>query len=399
MSETNVYKLLSSLNPCKSTGIDKIPAKIIRIAAPIIANSLTRIFNTAIYSETVPSEWKLARVIPLHKNGPRNMLNNYRPISILPIVSKVFEKVLYGQLYDYFVVNNLLSQNQFGFRQFHSTASALLDSTNEWFINVDRGQFNIAVFLDLQKAFDTINHNILIKKLDLYGLQKPALNLLGSYLENRFQMCTVNGVLSKKNLVTCGIPQGSILGPLLFLIYINDLPTSLEHSSSRMFADDTTLSVSGKSLHDVEVAINHDLSNVDQWLCANKLYLNLVKTEYILIGSRHNINNILATPKVFVGDIPIKRVRETKALGVYIDEFLSWEKHIDKIAKKVSSGIGAMRKLKPCVDHNTLICAHNALVLPHLDYVAKFGTPLVPHFLIVSRNYKIGLLELSWVVK
>ena len=135
VSETNVYKLLSSLNPCKSTGIDKIPAKIIRISAPIIANSLTRIFNTAIYSETVPPEWKLARVIPLHKNGPRNMLNNYRPISILPIVSKVFEKVLYGQLYDYFVVNNLLSQNQFGFRQFHSTASALLDSTNEWFIN------------------------------------------------------------------------------------------------------------------------------------------------------------------------------------------------------------------------------------------------------------------------
>jgi hypothetical protein len=113
------------------------------------------------------------------------MLNNYRPISILPIVSKVFEKVLYGQLYDYFVVNILLSQNQFGFRQFHSTASALLDSTNEWFINMVRGQFNIVVFLDLQKAFDTINHNILIKKLDLYGLQKPALNLLGSYLENR----------------------------------------------------------------------------------------------------------------------------------------------------------------------------------------------------------------------
>ena len=195
------------------------------------------------------------------------MPNNYRPISILPIVSKVFEKALYGQQYDYFVVNNLLSQNKFGFRQFHSTASALLDSTNEWFINMDRGQFNIAVFLDLQKAFDTINHNILIKKLDLYGLQKPALNLLGSYLENRFQMCTVNGVLSKKNLVTCGIPQGSILGPLLFLIYINDLPSSLEHSSSRMFADDTTLTVSGKSLHDVEVAINHDLSNVNQWLC------------------------------------------------------------------------------------------------------------------------------------
>jgi hypothetical protein len=138
-----------------------------------------------------------------------------------------------------------------------------------------------------------------------------------------------------------------------------------------MFADDTTLTISGTSLHDVEVAINHDLSNVNQWLCANKLSLNLVKTEYILIGSRHNINNILATPKVFVGEIPIKMVRETKALGVYIDEFLSWEKHIDRIAKKVSSGIRAIRKLKPCVDSNTLICAYNALVLPHLDYCCE----------------------------
>ena len=156
-------------------------------------------FNMAICSETVHSEWKLARVIPLHKNGPRIMLNNYHPICIPPIISKVLEKVLHGQLYDYFVANNLLSQNQFGFRQFHSSASSLLDGTNKWFINKDHGQFSVAVFLDLQKAFDTIKHNILIKNLDLYGLEKPALNRLESYLENRFQMCTVNGILLKKN--------------------------------------------------------------------------------------------------------------------------------------------------------------------------------------------------------
>ncbi|CAB4001579.1 Hypothetical predicted protein, partial [Paramuricea clavata] len=134
------------------------------------------------------------------------------------------------------------------------------------------------VFLDLQKAFDTINNDILLTKLDLYGLQKPSLNLLGSYLANRTQMCSVNGALSGTKLVTCGIPQGSILGPLLFLIYINDLLNSLEYSSTRMFADDTTLTVSGKSIHDVEVAINHDLTNVKQWLSANRLSLNLVKT-------------------------------------------------------------------------------------------------------------------------
>ncbi|CAB4000722.1 Hypothetical predicted protein [Paramuricea clavata] len=159
----------------------------------------------AIISATVPFEWKIARVTRIFKNGPRNLLNNYRPISILPVVSELFEKVLYDQLHEFLVTQELLSPRQFGFRKFHSTASALLDSTNEWFINMDRG----------------------------------------SYLTNRTQMCSVNGALSGTKLVTCGIPQGSILGPLLFLIYINDLPNSLEYSSTRMFADDTTLTVSG----------------------------------------------------------------------------------------------------------------------------------------------------------
>ena len=283
ISVTKVVSLLPSLNPCKSTGIDKIPAKIIRMAAPVIAESLTKIFNTEICSETVPFDWKVARVIPLHKSGPRNLLNNYRPVSILPVISKVFEKLLYEQLDDYFISNNLLCDRQFGFIQLHSTASTLLDSANEWFISLDRGKINIAVFLDLQKAFDTINHDILTK-LERYGMGSAVLNLLRNYLTDRTQMCSVNGVLSGSKTVTCGIPQGSILGPLLFLIYINDLPGSLEFSFARMFADDTTLTACGESVLDAEVAINHDLANIKQWLSANKLSLNLVKTVYLLIG-------------------------------------------------------------------------------------------------------------------
>ena len=138
--------------------------------------------------------------------------------------------------------------------------------------------FNIAVFLDLQKAFDTINHDIMLEKLKLYGLEEPSMNLLSSYLANRAQLCSVNGVLSGPKPISCGIPQGSILGPLLFLIYINDLPRSLEYSSPRMFADDITLTVSAKSIQEVEGAINHDLANVKRWPCSNKLSLNLVKT-------------------------------------------------------------------------------------------------------------------------
>ena len=164
ISATSVVGLLRSLNPCKSTGIDEIPAKIFRIAAPVIAESLTKIFNTAIFSETIPFDWNVARVIPLHKSGPPNLFNNCRHVSILSLISKVFEKLLYEQLYDYFVSNNLLSNRQFGLRQPHPTASTLLDSANEWFIDMDRGKINIAVFLDLQKAFDTINRMIFFKR-------------------------------------------------------------------------------------------------------------------------------------------------------------------------------------------------------------------------------------------
>ena len=147
------------------------------------------------------------------------------------------------------------------------------------------------------------------------------LNLLRNYLTDRTKMCSVNGALSCSKIVTCGVPQGSILGPLPFLIYINDLPGSLKFSLARMFADDTTSTASGESVLDAEVAINQDLANIKQWLSANKLSLNLVKTEYLLIGSRHNINNLFHAPQVHVRDIPIKRVRKTKVLGVYIDEF------------------------------------------------------------------------------
>ena len=203
---------------------------------------------------------------------------------------------------------------------------------------MDRGKINIAVFLDLRKAFDTINHDILLKKLERYGMGSPLLNLLRNYVTDRTQMCLVNGVLSCSKTVTCEVPQGSILGLLLFLIYVNNLPGSLEFLSARMF--DTTLTASGESVLDAEVAINHDLANIRQWLSANILSLNLVKTEYLLIGSRHNINNLFHSPNVHVGDRLIKRVRETKALGVYIDEFLSWNKHIEVISKKSQPALG-----------------------------------------------------------
>ena len=210
--------LLLQLSGSKATGLDKISSKVLKIAPPVISDSLTYIFNQAVTLCTFPNGWKIARVIPFFKNGQRNLPGNYRPISILPALSKVMERILYTQLNEYLSVNNLLSEHQFGFRKYHSTASALLDCTNDWYINMGRKLFNLTVFIDL--AFDTVNHEILLEKLLLLGITGSAFQLLKSYLSDRSQKCEVNGLISKESKITCGIPQGSILGAaFIFIIY------------------------------------------------------------------------------------------------------------------------------------------------------------------------------------
>ena len=207
-----------------------------------------QIFNRSVVSHVFPTEWKVAQINALHKKGPRNMLENYRPISILPVVSRVFEMILYKQLVEYLEAENLLSEHQFGFRSSHSTVSALLDCSNQWYCNMDRGLYNLVIFLDQQKAFDTVNHALLLGKLEACGIRDDALNLLASYLADRKQTCQVNGKQSGLRTISCGIPQGSILGPLFSLVYINDLPNCLKHATPRMFADDTSLTAYGKVL-------------------------------------------------------------------------------------------------------------------------------------------------------
>ena len=195
------------------------------------------------------------------------------------------ERILYDQLYSYVTKSEVLSNSQFGFRKFHSTATALLDCTNNWYVNLDRKMFNLVVLIDLKKAFDTVDHQILLRKLELYGIKGQALTLLKSYLTNRHQKCQIQNSFSSERLITCGVPQGSILGPLFFLLYINDLPQCLKKIKSCLFADDTNITASGDSIQDVQAAVNSDLENLRKWLVANRLSLNVAKTEFILIGS------------------------------------------------------------------------------------------------------------------
>ena len=365
----DIFHLLCGLSSNKATGIDKISCKIIKIAAPAIADSVTHIFNQGIALSSFPDQWKVARVTPLYKSGKRNIPGNYRPISVLPAISKVMERILYNQLYNYLTKFRLLSTSQFGFRKSHSTATALLDCTNEWYVNLDRKLFNLIVFIDLKKAFDTVDHHILLEKLESYGIKGQALSLLKSYLTNRIQKCKINGFVSSEKPIRCGVPQGSILGPLLFLLYINDLPECLNITRPRLFADDTNLTASGDSMTDVQSAVNSDLENLRKWLVANRLSLNVAKTEFMLIGSKQMIKD--AHPNILIENKQIKQVYECKTLGIIVDQNLSWKNNTKNICKKITAGISALRRVKPFVNKDSLVSVYNAIVRPHFDYCCE----------------------------
>lgn len=205
----------------------------------------------------------------------------------------------------------------------------------------------------------------------MYGFKTKALNFMRDYLTNRTQSCQLEGLLSDQREVRCGIPQGSILGPLLFIIYINDLPNCLKSTTPRMFADDTNLTAVGETLGEAEEKADIDLRNVQKWLSLNKLSLNIVKTEYIMIASRHKINRIDIEPTVRINSQHIKRVKCTEVLGVQIDEHLNWKQHIEYIVNKISSGIGALRKLRAFIDTSTLVLVYNSLIQPYFDYCCE----------------------------
>ena len=271
VSENDTLKLLCSLKESKSTGPDKINARLVKDSAKVICPTLTKIFNNSLQQGIFPEDLKNATISPIYKNGDKSDCSNYRPISVLSNVAKILEKIVYNQLISYINENNNLTNSQFGFRKSHSTTTSLLKSTNKWLLNIDKGLINGVLFLDLRKAFDTVDHKILIDKLKFYGITGNTLNWFISYLDKRYQTCKVNNVRSSRKLIECGVPQGSNLGPLLFLLYVNDLPNCIDQAETSMFADDTNISTSAGSVEKLETQLNIELDKIYRWLVANRL--------------------------------------------------------------------------------------------------------------------------------
>eukprot|EP00732_Lithocolla_globosa_P001166 Lithocolla_globosa_v1_NODE_538_length_3793_cov_198.788235.p1 type:complete len:860 gc:universal NODE_538_length_3793_cov_198.788235:2774-195(-) len=283
-----IEKLLKQLDPTKAIGTDRIHTITLIDGAETIAPYICFIFNLSIRTGSFPNDLKPARVVPLYKKGDPFMIPNYRPVSILITLSKIFERLIHEQLTDFFHSNNLFSKSQYGFLKNRNTTTALIDFYEELLQILDQmGMTALVTFIDLAKAFDTVNHDILFAKLEMYGVYGPALKIIKSYFTARYQTVIIDGVESDPMLITCGVPQGSILGPLFFIIYINDLANSLKNSKPFMFADDTTLMTLNKDIFSLRKDSLQDLYNISNWCDASLLSLNASKTAYLLMSSHH----------------------------------------------------------------------------------------------------------------
>jgi len=243
----------------KASGPNSFPIYVLKVCKEFISNSLVKIFNLSFETGIFPNLCKLAKVVPIFKKEDPLLCKNYRPISLLPIFSKIFEKLIYSRMYEYLDKNHLLYDKQFGFRSKHSTSHALISLTETIKNHLDNKELVSGVFIDLAKAFDTVNHSILCKKLSYYGFRGKFNELIKSFLTNRKQYVSINGFDSENLDTNCGVPQGSTLGPLLFIIYINDLHFSLKFSTASHFADDTCLIYASKNPKTLETNLNYDL--------------------------------------------------------------------------------------------------------------------------------------------
>ena len=397
LQPTDVYEIveiISSLNDHKSPGYLDIPIRIIKESKYIIAGYLADSFNECIESGNYPDILKIAQVFPLHKGGSVLDLGNYRLISILFPINKVFETILRKRFSKFWDKYNLFANCQFGFRKKHSTNNAITYLNELILTELDQNKTVCGIFLDFAKAFDCVNHQILLDKLEYQGVRGNAYKLLNSYLSNRSQ-CTVNKeerISSGLQPISIGVPQGSVLGPFLFLVYINDLTNSCE-SKTILYADDSVLLCSDVSTEKLKSKYEKSFLQLENWICSNRLTLNYSKTNCVLFSNVKNLSNYdfcISTPNG-----PLPNNSAVKYLGVIIDHRLTWKEHARHVVQKLSTARGILCKLRHHAPQSVLLNVYYSIVYPYLYYgVTSWGCTAAKytHRIQIEQNYIVKII-------
>ena len=381
LEDTNPEEIRQIIMDFKNGKASDIPIVVLKNTARLISPILSVLYNNHMREGVFPSIFKTAKVTPIYKKDNRECIENYRPVSILAIFGKIFEKLIYNRLYKFLSANGILHDEQFGFRKNHSTVHALHQSVQSVSSTLAKGKHVLGIFIDLSKAFDTLDHSILLEKLNRYGIRGTALKLMESYLNNRDQYVSFNNTASEKLPILYGVPQGSILGPLLFLLYMNDIINCYKDPNTRfvLYADDTNIFVSGPSKESVFEKANYVLEHVSTFMRCNLLHINMSKCSYIHFKPRFESDQTCARVRpyanehdksrsIFIQGKKIDQVTSTKFLGIVIDEKLNWTAHIQYLAKKIRSLTGALCRIRHSIPPELHLSLYNSLFESHLSY-------------------------------
>ena len=386
-TELEIEEIIKQFQNGKASDIS---IQVIKKCSAKISPHLAYYFNFFMREGIFPDILKIGKITPVYKKGDKQLFENYRPISTLPIIGKIFEKIIYSRLYNFLTSKNILYDNQFGFRKGHSTTHALNFSAESILEAIESKQHVIGIFIDLSKAFDTIDHRKLMKKLENYGIRGSCYKLLESYISNRTQYTSVLNENSDPLSVHYGVPQGSVLGPLLFLLYINDITNSTMNGNFVLYADDTNIFIVDSCRENVYVKANAMLRNIHIYMLSNQLHINMSKCNYMYFDPGKTSARTRILHKLSINGILIKQVTSIKFLGVILDDNLTWLPHINYLNNKLKTCIGVIKCIKQSIPREQYLNIYYTLFLSHLTYgISVWGgvssTSLEPLFVTQKR--------------
>jgi hypothetical protein len=371
VEEYDIEYHLRKLKLVTNSDILGLDCKLLRLGRNIISKELADMINMSIESDSVPSDWKIARVTPLYKgNGSKDDPSNYRPISVVCHVAKVYEKIIARQFINYLTEHNLISEYQSAYLQGCSTQTSLHRIIDDIYESMDEGEITAACFIDITKCFDSIDHTLLLAKLEKHGINEN-IGWFRSYLSNRTQRVVNNGNLSEIREVRAGVPQGSVLGPFLFILFANDIGNFIEKGQINCYADDAVIYVSSDNLKDAQNQLQRCINAVEEWYTENKLKVNVIKTEVMILGMSAKVVDVAVNNfKVQFGSTTLKVVKNFKYLGIKLDNCLNWNHHCQYIGQKAGLKLHLMRRLSKFLQRETMLQIYKSYMMPILEYAA-----------------------------